>query len=239
MKRILLFTAAICLLSGTMQAQSVRFIQNGEALSNNASISIYNYDEDMGSMDWKPVLRNTTQKAVDVVIQTNVISNPNSDFLSLCLGTNCYPPNIMETPIITIPAGAEDSSFHTMFIPMSPTSIATASYTIINVNDETDYQTVTITYDYPAFLAGIDKTRLSSQIKLMQRGDNLVCNYKFDTQAKRSIVLSNIVGAKVAAFAINNNSGEIVLNSKLAKGIYVYTLVENGRNVKSHKIIIR
>lgn len=239
MKKTLLFTAAALLLSVSMQAQSVRFTENGEVISNDTNISLYTYNDEMGNMEWKPVLRNTTQKDVDVIIQTNVISNPNNDFLSLCVGTSCYPPDVMETSIITIPAGGENTSFHTQFIPFTPTSIATASYTVINVNDETDCQTVTITYDYPAFLAGIDKTRLSSQINLMQRGNNLVCNYKFDTQAKRSIVLSNIVGAKVAAFAINNNSGEIVLNSKLSKGIYVYTLVENGRNVKSHKIVIR
>ena len=239
MKKALLFTAAALLLVGNIQAQSVRFVDNGEVINNEANITLYDFDEGLSQMAWAPTLRNTAQKEVKVVIQTDIISNVNNDFLSLCVGTMCYSPTVTETEVLTIPAGGENTSFHTQFIPFQPTSIATATYAVINVDDETDYQTVTVTYDYPAYLAAVDKTSLSSQINLMQRGNNLVCNYKFDTAASRSIVLTNIVGAKVATLALNNTSGEVVLNQKLAKGIYVYTLVENGRNVKSHKIIIR
>lgn len=239
MKKALLFTASALLLAGNIQAQSIRFVDNGKIVENNANITLYDFDETLSHMQWTPLLRNTTQNDIDVLVRTEVLSNPGNDFLSLCVGTLCYSPTVTETEVLTIPAGGDNTSFHTQYIPLQQTQSATATYTLVNVADEMDSQTVTVTYDYPAYLASEAKTSFSSQINLIQRGDNLVCLYKFDSSASRSIVISNIVGAKVATFTLSNTSGEMTLDKKLSKGIYVYTLVENGRNIKSHKIIIR
>ena len=233
-KTLLLASIALCA-AGYMQAQSVRFVQNGEVLENEANITLYEYDEIMGQMEWMPILR------VNIVIQTSVISNEDNSFLALCVGGSCYVPTATETSVITVPAGGETTDFHTQFIPNGNTSKATAYYIVMNVDDEegTDYQAVTVTYDYPAYLASESLTTAPIQFKLTQSGNNLVCRYSFDKQASRQVVISNMVGAQVASFALDNTSGEKWVSARLPKGIYIYTLVENGRNLKSHKIIIR
>ena len=230
-KTLLLASIALCA-AGYMQAQSVRFVQNGEVLENEANITLYEYDEIMGQMEWMPILRNTTD---------HVISNEDNSFLALCVGGSCYAPTATETSVITVPAGGETTDFHTQFIPNGNTSKATAYYIVMNVDDEegTDYQAVTVTYDYPAYLASESLTTAPIQFKLTQSGNNLVCRYSFDKQASRQVVISNMVGAQVASFALDNTSGEKWVSARLPKGIYIYTLVENGRNLKSHKIIIR
>lgn len=240
MKKKLLLASAILCAVGLTQAQSVRFVQNGEVLENEANITLYEYDEIMGQMEWMPILRNTTDHDVNIVIQTSVISNEDNSFLALCVGGSCYAPTATETSVITVPAGGETTDFHTQFIPNGNTSKATAYYVLMNIDDEegTDYQAVTVTYDYPAYLASESLTTAPIQFKLTQSGNNLVCRYSFDKQASRQVVISNMVGVRVASFSLDNNSGKKTVTARLPKGIYIYTLVENGRNVKSHKIII-
>lgn len=238
-KTLLLASIALCA-AGYMQAQSVRFVQNGEVLENEANITLYEYDEIMGQMEWMPILRNTTDHDVNIVIQTSVISNEDNSLLALCVGGSCYAPTATETSVITVPAGGETTDFHTQFIPKGDNSKATAYYVLMNIDDEegTDYQAVTVTYDYPAYLASESLTNALEQFKLTQNGNNLVCQYSFGKTASRQVVISNMVGARVASFSLDNNSGKKTVTARLSKGIYIYTLVENGRNVKSHKIII-
>ena len=239
-KTLLLASIALCA-AGYMQAQSVRFVQNGEVLENEANITLYEYDEIMGQMKWEPTIRNLTDQDINIMIQTDVISNEDDSFLALCVGGQCYAPTKTETDIITVPAGGETTDFHTQFEPKGDNSKATAYYVLMNIDDEegTDYQAVTVTYDYPAYLASESLTTAPIQFKLTQSGNNLVCRYSFDKQASRQVVISNMVGAQVASFALDNTSGEKRVSARLPKGIYIYTLVENGRNLKSHKIIIR
>lgn len=240
MKKKLLLASAILCAVGLTQAQSVRFVQNGEVLENNATITLYEYDDEMGQMEWMPILRNTTDHDVNIVIQTSVISNEDNSSLALCVGGSCYDPTTTETSVIKVPAGGEITDFHTQFTPNGNTSKATAYYIVMNVDDEegTDYQAVTVTYDYPAYLASESLTSALEQFKLTQNGNNLVCQYSFGKTASRQVVISNMVGARVASFSLDNNSGKKTVTAHLPKGIYIYTLVENGRNVKSHKIII-
>lgn len=240
MKKKLLLASAILCAVGLTQAQSVRFVQNGEVLENNATITLYEYDEIMGQMEWMPTIRNLTDQDIDIMIQTDVISNEDGSFLALCVGGQCYAPTTTETDIITVPAGGETTDFHTQFIPNGDNSKATAYYVLMNIDDEegTDYQAVTVTYDYPAYLASESLTSALEQFKLTQNGNNLVCQYSFGKTASRQVVISNMVGVRVASFSLDNNSGKKTVTARLPKGIYIYTLVENGRNVKSHKIII-
>ena len=104
MKRTLLLASIALCTIGYMQAQSVRFVQNGEIIENDANIRLYEYDEIMGQMEWAPTLRNMTDHDVNIVIQTSVISNEDNSFLALCVGGSCYAPTATETGVITVPA---------------------------------------------------------------------------------------------------------------------------------------
>ena len=113
-----------------------------------------------------------------------------------------------------------------------------ADYMLVNAANEDDLTYVTVIYDYAKYVAAVNKAGVNNNMNVSQRGANLVCNYAFDTVAERSLVVTNIVGARVASVALEGNNGEVAVE-RLPKGVYVYTLVENGRNIKSQKIIVR
>ena len=113
-----------------------------------------------------------------------------------------------------------------------------ADYRLQNAANEEDYTYVTVIFDYAKYNAAVNNANMSNEVNVFQRGANMVCDYAFDAVANRSLVVTNIVGARVAAVALDGNNGEVVLDT-LPKGVYVYTVVENGRNLKSQKIVLR
>jgi hypothetical protein len=246
MKKILLFAVAVMAFM-TVQAQSVRFVHNGTVLENDTTITITELGVSGFSMDWYPTISNTSNKAVEVIVSVDVNQDSNKhadkmDALTMCDANNCFPANVSELPAFTLAAGEETTHhFHAQFQVMSKFQGYTdayieATYYIMNTADEEDYTYVNVIFDLSK--ASVDKTQMSSDVKLFQRGENLVCNYNFDAAANRNIVVSNIVGARVANINLDGNNGEATIG-RLAKGVYVYTLVENGRNIQSRKIVVR
>ena len=246
MKKFLLFAVAAMSLMAA-QAQSVRFVHEGTVLENDANVLITEKGVSGFSMDWYPTIRNTSDKSVEVIVSVDVNQDSNKhadmmDALTMCDANNCYPATVSELPAFTLAPGEETThNFHAQFQITSSFSGYTdayieATYYIMNTNDEEDYTYVNVTFDLSK--ASVDKTQMASNVNVFQRGENLVCNYNFDAAANRNIVVSNIVGARVANVNLDGNNGEVSFG-RLAKGVYVYTLVENGRNVQSRKIVVR
>lgn len=138
-------------------------------------------------------------------------------------------------------AGSADYYFHAALMCMNETDAARVKFTIYDQSNPDDKTSMTVILNKEAYdkgVAGVNGVFAAQQVKVFQRGAGLVCNYNFDTAANRAIVVSNIVGARVASVVLDGTNGEVVVD-RLPKGVYVYTLVENGRNVKSHKVVIR
>lgn len=249
MKKILLFAVATLAFIGSASAQSLRFVnhETGELYDNNIEITTYDADADFMMLDWKLDIINTTYNDIDVMIEVNIVELNGMGF-QFCgnaeVSTSiCYAPTIGVTtygPYMAT-AGSSANYFHGGMWIMNAEDGARVTYTIYDNENPDDKSVITVLYTKEAYdkgVASVDKTLASDDVKVFQRGGNLVCNYNFATVANRSIVVSNIVGARVATVALDGNNGEAVIN-RLPKGVYVYTLVENGRNVQSHKVIVR
>ncbi len=246
MKKVLLLAiASVAFMSA--QAQSVRFVNDGVVLDTDANVVITEMGVSGLSMDWYPVIKNTSDKSVEVVVSVDVNQESNKhadmmDVLTMCDAQNCFPGTVTELPAFTLAPGEETThNFHAQFQVFSKFSgyndaYIEAIYYIMNTKDEDDYTYVNVTFDLSK--SAVDKTQMSEEVKVFQRGENLVCNYNFDNDADRNIVVTSIVGTTVANVALNGNYGEANIN-RLAKGVYVYTLVENGRNIQSRKIVVR
>ena len=164
--------------------------------------------------------------------------------MTICT-TTCTGGQSVTAPAFTVYPDGEIScanAFHIGFAIMShmydyQDAFVKADFVMYNTANEDDFTYVTVVFDYSR-VASVNAANMANNVKLFQRDGNLVCNYAFDAAATRNIVLTNIVGARVATVALDGNNGEVALN-RLPKGVYVYTLVENGRNVKSQKIVVR
>lgn len=243
MKKILLLAAAV-IAAVAVQAQSVCFVQDGEVLQDGATVLLTEVDPSGSMILWEPIIRNTSDDVVSFIISMNVIEKKYAeDMVSTCTHT-CYPEQVTEFPAMTLDAGAETThnDFHGQFTLMAAMmsdktdSYAKVEYTITDA--DSDEKIVAVIVEYDMAKASVEGALVASEAKLFQNGGNLMCRYNFDSAANRSVVVSSIVGATVANVPLNGNNGEVVLN-RLPKGVYVYTLVEDGRNVKSRKIVVR
>ena len=257
MKKILLMAvAAVAAMS--VQAQSVQFIYHGEVLKDGAVVEVDEYDSEMGEMPWHVEFKNNTGADVEVVMSYESYDNKYAelpgmgfgDGMSLCT-TQCVAGANVVAPSFIVTADGETLNpdngmhidIHAAFMIMSASMMGytdayvKADFLLTNAANEDDYTYATVIFDYSK-VASVENAGVNNKVNVFQRGANLVCNYAFDADAARSLVLTNIVGARVASVALDGNNGEVALD-RLPKGVYVYTLVENGRNVKSQKIIVR
>lgn len=254
MKKILLFVAA-AVAAVSVQAQSVQMMYKGEVLQDGAVVEVTEYDAEAGEMPWHVEFKNNTGTDVEVIMSYESYDNKYSelmgipgfgDGLSLCTW-QCVAGESVTAPAFYVDAeGNPDCAFHTAFMIMSnqpdfggyQDAYIKADYMLVNAANEDDFTYVTVIFDYAKYVAAVNKAGVNNNMNVYQRGANLVCNYAFDAVAERSLVVTNIVGARVANVALDGNNGEVSLD-RLSKGVYVYTLVENGRNVKSQKIVVR
>ena len=267
MKKFLL-SVAVLVSAVAGQAQSVLFYHEGHALEDGANIRLYEGDKDGGTMDLHLGFQNTTAQTQEFYVMVQVTENRNADFTCLnkkgkemdagdkvtfCTQGQCFDYTVTETGTFELGANellVDGDPFHATFTANSYTyplafgqdpktdSYAEAIYYIINTKNDDDITTLNVIYDFAALLASVESNEMKTDFKVLQRGDNVVFNYAFDQVAPRNVVVSNILGACVANVSLNDNYGEVALG-RLAKGVYVYTLVENGRNVKSYKFIVR
>lgn len=247
MKKFLLFAAALVFV-GSATAQSLRFYDEaGNLYENGAEFTTYEVEPDFYNNTWHLNVKNTSDKAIDVMI--DVVPEELSGFFQFCGNAgvttpNCFP--IMTTDVYsygpyTAAAGSANYYFHAALMCMSETDYARVRFEIYDNNNPSDKCTITVIFSKEAYdkgCASVNGVKATADVKVFQRGGNLVCNYNFDAAGNREVVVSNIVGARVAAAQLNGTNGEVSFD-RLPKGVYVYTLVENGRNVKSQKIVVR
>ena len=254
MKKILLFVAA-AVAAVSVQAQSVQFMYKGEVLQDGAVVEVTEFDEKAGEMPWHVEFKNNTGTDVEVVMSYESYENKYADLMGMGFGDGlslctwqCVAGETATAPAFYVDAeGNPDcSAFHTSFMIMSnqesfggyQDAYIKADYMLVNKANEDDLTYVTVIFDYAKYVAAVNKAGVNNNMNVYQRGANLVCNYAFDAVADRNLVVTNIVGARVASVALDGNNGEVAIE-RLPKGVYVYTLVEGGRNVKSQKVVIR
>lgn len=252
MKKILLFAVAAVAAMCVQAQPSVQFVYNGEVLEDGAVVEVLDYDPTMGEMPWHVGFKNNTGKDVEVQISYDSYENKYEnlegmegygDAMTICTKQCFFGASVTAPPFIVNAAGEPDCEVHIAFGIMSDAvcgykdAFVKADFVMVNTANEDDLTYVTVVFDYSR-VAALHGANMANNVKVFQRGDNLVCNYAFDAVAERSLVVTNIVGARVAAVALDGNNGEVALD-RLPKGVYVYTLVEGGRNVKSQKIVVR
>lgn len=248
MKKFLLFVVAALVFVGSATAQSLRFYdQEGNLYEENAVITSYEVESDFMNNTWHLNIKNTSDRDINVMIDVEV--EEISGFFQFCGNLNvtvgtCFPYD-PEKPFAPFgpyyaEAGSAKYYFHAALMCISETDYLRVKFTIYDESNPDDKTSMTVILSKEAYDkgSGVNDAFATQQVKVFQRGGNLVCNYNFNTTANRSIVVSNIVGACVGSVVLDGNNGEAVID-RLPQGVYVYTLVENGRNVKSHKVVIR
>ncbi len=82
--------------------------------------------------------------------------------------------------------------------------------------------------------AGIGSTTADAGVKMV--GNNLV--YSFASDAPRSLKVYSVDGKLVKSVALSKLNGSVSLGG-LQNGVYVYSLLENGKQAKSGKVVLK
>ncbi len=88
--------------------------------------------------------------------------------------------------------------------------------------------------------SGIASAEVIGNIKVYQdNAGNIVADYGFGNSANRTLSIISIAGQKVFECPINYASGTMALPVNLSKGVYLYSVTENGKMLSTYKFIVK
>ena len=75
---------------------------------------------------------------------------------------------------------------------------------------------------------------------ISQNGNGKVTfNYNFKDAARRYLNIVNVTGQVVARYEISDMEGAFEVPATLGKGMYIYSIEQNGKKVAAHKFIVK
>lgn len=76
----------------------------------------------------------------------------------------------------------------------------------------------------------------SDAVFVSYQGNKAALKYNFSSTTGRQVQIYNLTGRKIAEISLTRNSGTVILPD-LPKGIYLYSIMENGKIITSDKYI--
>jgi hypothetical protein len=194
----------------------------------------------------KVVFNITNSSASDINIK--IKKRVNEDLVgsdnTFCL-TSCFNPDVYESPeYYTIAAGETTGSdvFYVQFYPNGISGSAQITYEVFNIDNTEDKVAVTVNYNISP--TGVTINELNPFINAYPNpvtGSRV--NFNISIQSSISnprLTIYNLLGVKVIQVELSSLNSDIEVDiSKLSKGIYLYTLEGNNKNLVAKKLIIR
>jgi hypothetical protein len=242
MKR-LLFTLVIIISANLFyaHAQNLTLSRNDVDVSNDV-VNIEGTPNDEIKVVFN--ITNTSALDINIKIKKRVNEDIEGSDNTFCL-TSCFNPDVTESPDpYTIAAGETTNNdvFYVQFYPNGISGNAQISYEVFNVDN--NEEKVTVTVNYIITPTGVVVNELSSNIKAYPNpvtGSRI--NFNFSIQPSVSnprLKVFNLLGVKVFEVELSYLNSDIEVDiSKLSKGIYLYTLEGNSKNLITKKLIVR
>jgi len=241
MKKVITFLTTLFLCSGLIYSQTFEFYRNGILVQNNETIEITDVEENAWGwliMKSKVQLKNTTSNTVEASLSQTVLEHPAAGELEVCFGGNCYAStNANVTWPGTIAPGMPDNEdeFKMVFYPSEEiyTHIK-VQYDVFVRNNPDDKTTIFLIFNYRP-----------GNINIISQNDNLliynqngqIC-FKFNNSSpKRQLTVYNITGTETGQYKADSEL--LVLPETVKKGVYLYSVKENGKVVSTGKYIHR
>lgn len=236
-RKITLLIAALCLICGSISAQSFVFVYNGVELANNANIIVSEIDEDMGTMDAHARIKKLASENIEASLTISVEEEPIGGFIGFCgWGTTICTPVSYGIPLtrtlLVDHNDAIDPSVEVMGAYERPVNVK-VKYTLVAGGEE-----FVLNVHFDSEASAINDLTATNSVFVSGSRDEMYLNYSFDTEAERVLNVFSITGNKVAEMPLSSNNTQVQL-PKTSQGIYLYSISENGRVIKGGKYIVR
>ncbi len=154
----------------------------------------------------------------------------------------CYDTTVFLSPdFITLGPGASTTSFVNYVVPSSISGHDEITYRFYDKHGNSDTVYVTFTYDFTT--VGILEMTTSKNL-LSIKGPNPAnthteISYVLSGQKDARIIVTNMLGSKVKEINLSGNQNTLTVPVKdLLSGVYVYSLVVDGKVMSSKKLIV-
>ena len=238
MKRFFLFFFLGVAAALVVNSQSLQLADSTGPIANNSNVFKHG-DANAEEIVSHIFVKNVAGSAVSVLVKKVELITLGNTMNALCWGV-CFPPDIfVATDPIEIGAGLTDSlNFSGHYYPQGVSGITTIRYVFFDERNPSD--SVCVNVSYSTFPLGIDNTASSAGITAYPNPANQTAHFDVPQgiAAGSRILVRNLLGNVVMdAPAL---PGKLSLDTEgLASGVYFYTLLENGRQVSTRKLLIR
>lgn len=239
MKNLLLLFIISVLSQAPLFAQSLELMKKDGSPITEDTIYIKT-DNGSSTMEAPIYVKNTSNKAMDVLVKVykkNIMAESSASY---CWGGSCF--DILTTPSTshtTIESADTAKEFHSDLNPNDQVGINEIMFTFYNKNNSDDSISVTIFYEL--YITGLDVfSNIKESIKAYPNPvqNTLFLSYNTLNTSDFTISIFDIVGKKVKSQKlIHTESVSEIDVSDFKQGIYIWTLESNGIPIKSKKFI--
>lgn len=240
MKKIYILFALILVVALGLRAQNVQFKYDGNVIGDTINFEL----EDSEGLRTDFIhFTNITMTPRTVLVQLHrKIMATDADLL-MCFNGNCLLDTISTTPLALEP-GVEFTEFDLQYLYFNKeTSIGT-----LNILDASTMDVIgSFTARYIDKTVSLPKplkenTILSAEVYPNPVANNASIKYNLPSNYNNAkIVVRNMVGAVVKTFDINTpGQGKVQFStSDLQNGVYFYSIISNGKNLTTKKMIVK
>ena len=239
MKKIAAFILLMAVVA--VYAQSFQITYNGEVVTGAINFVAEQADDDNELI---VTITNTSDQPDSIFLTRRVTSEVSGSYNIFCIGGQCYDASInaSSSPMILQPGENSDGSgFHFLYNPCGNEGTTSVDYTFISGGFST---TLTVNYTYTS--TGINNSDLHvNSLTAYPNPATTSVTVAYDLSGFRAnsdarLVITNLVGSKVAVRSLNGTSGKVSLDlSGLDAGIYFYSVEANGQSISTRKLIVK
>lgn len=235
-----LFTLCCCALFGAAMAHAqLQVTCNGKEVAEGEKLTFYAALDDFGEMTagpaMDPTFKNTSDSDYDITVTVKTSENANNGGLNWC-GITMMCQDIK---------GGSETRTGTLKVKGFPLSMRL--HGVFKEGDFKTYEATVTVYKGSEYLTsfkeifiydgedhtGIENAEAGHRVNFT----NNALTYSFNTVAPRSLQVYAADGRLVRSAALSSAKGNLSLGD-LPQGVYVYNLTENGKTVKSQKVVL-
>jgi len=231
MKKIVLASLLIMAYAGTM-AQSFTLVN---------PITHYNSSNVSQISQGYASIHNVSASPKDVMVDTtvNILAPGHTGYF--CWDV-CYGESVsMSTSWLTIQANDTNYSFYCDIDPHGVGGLDTICYRFFDANNASDNVDICMYFDISTGITTVNASQMSPLSVASPNPANTMSaiNYYTDVTKNPKLVIYDLLGSKIFETNLLQKQGAFVLNvSDFKQGIYVYSLVENGKTVATRKLVV-
>lgn len=219
----------------------VTFSYGQISLQEQGSTTVVGGYEDF-DMNYHIYVLNSSSSPISVHAERNVTSETEGSKNYFCWGVNCYPSSVDKSNSpVTIAPGEVNETFIGYYEPRYNSGVTTIQYKFSLADNEFISSTIDVTYDATQATGVNENANEVLEFQAYPSVTNGLTTIKYDlTNALNNVIeIRSITGQLVKAIEVQGTKGALLLDaSNFAKGIYLYSLKNEGVLKMSNKLIV-